>query len=159
MPAHKKPVKQHILEGTFRPSRHAQLAGTFETLTIPPACPKSIISKKARAAWADIIPRLTESGRLAPEDLPGLEIAFRALGLSAVLMDTIEDLDAINDTSKIRMLSSVAHQNASLFVDILARFGFSTKGRENIIQTLAVKNAREEKSLIDELLDSDEEGN
>lgn len=143
MPAHKKPVAQHVLEGTYRPGRHAAKAGKFDTLDKAPPCPASVISKKAIAAWAIIIPKLTESGRIAAEDVPGLELAFRAYGLAHVILDEVQDLDAIQDTSKLRMLSSVANSYISQFVDIMARFGFSTKGREAILGTLAaVKDAK-----------------
>lgn len=151
MPAHRKPVSQHVLEGTYRPSRHAAQAGMFNTLTEAPPCPSSIISKKAKAAWAQIIPELTKSGRIAAEDLAGLELAFRAYGLAHGILDEIQTLDALNETSKLRMLSSVANSYTSQFVDIMARFGFSTKGREAILATFAVSREKEEPPLAERM--------
>lgn len=148
MPAHRKSVAQHIEEGTFHSTRHKKwVKQAVEPLHEPPECPKSVISKKAKAAWAQIIPKLTESGRIAPEDLPSLELAFRSLGIAHALYDTVEGLDAVNDAAKLKSLSGVANQNAGLFSDIMGKFGITPKAREGLIQTLAMNQEAQKTDL------------
>ena len=137
MPRHAKSVEQHILEGTYRAGRHGKKTGGFATLEKAPPCPASIISKKAIAAWDTILPILASSGRLAPEDITGLELAFRNLGMAIAVADTLQELDPVNDASKFRMLASTMDRMNGFFIDVLSRFGFSSKGREALSQTFA----------------------
>lgn len=147
MPAHKKPIQQHILEGTFRKDRHGENIGGFETLTKAPPCPPSIISKKAIAAWNEIVPILASSGRLAPEDIPGLELAFRNLGFGIAIADTLQDMDPVEKASQFRMLASTMDRMNGFFIDVLSRFGFSSKGREALAQTFATANVKKKVPL------------
>ena len=137
MPRHKKPIEQHLAEGTFRTSRQGSLVGGFPVLDKAPPCPAGITDRRARAAWDTILPQLAGSSRLAPEDLPGLEMAFRTLARVHGLEDALEKLEPAQDASKYRMLSSVMSNQAAFFIDVLSRFGFSSKGREALAQTLA----------------------
>lgn len=142
MPAHRKPTQQHVLEGTFRKDRHGAIAGSFETLTKAPPCPPSIVSKKAIAAWNEIVPILASSGRLAPEDIPGLELAFRNLAFGIAIADTLQEMDPVAQASKFRMLASTMDRMNGFFIDVLSRFGFSSKGREALAQTFATAKAK-----------------
>jgi phage terminase small subunit len=153
MPAKKKPIEELIEKGTYRKARHrGRIEGLdVQILTKPPELPSTITSKKAKAAWEQIVPRLTESGRIAAEDLPSLELAFRAFQIAHALLDTMGEVDPIQETGKMRMLSSIANSNANVFTEILLKFGVTPKGREGIIETLAKDATKKKPSLIDQL--------
>lgn len=155
MPRHKKTIEEHLNAGTFRGSRHAKIKGGFDTLDTAPPCPPSIISEKAIKAWNCILPILANSGRLASEDLPGLELAFRNLGMAIAIADTIQELDPIKDASKFRMLASTMDRMSGFFIDVLSRFGFSSKGRENLAMTAAQHKVEKEPSLLEKLTSED----
>lgn len=151
MPRKTKPIEEHIRSGTFRGSRHAKIAGGFETLKKAPPCPDSIISEKAIAAWNQIIPILAESGRLAPEDLPGLELAFRNLAMAIAISDTLLTMDPIVEASKFRMLASTMDRMEGFFIDVLTRFGFSSKGREALAMTAAQHKVETKPSVAEKM--------
>ena len=151
MPRRPDPLKQHVARGTYRKDRHGKIAGAFDPLTEAPPCPDSIISKKAKAAWNTIMPILTSSGRLAPEDLPGLELAFRDLGVAIALQDEIEQLDAVQEASTLRALSAVCNQRQASYLAIMKDFGLSPRGREAILLTMQKDAAEKRPTIMDEI--------
>lgn len=153
----RKPVEEHLKARTFRKDRHGKLAGGFETLDKAPPCPKRITSQRARAAWDQIMPILAESGRLAPEDLPGLEIAFDSLGMGISISERLLEMDPVTEASKYRMLASTMDRMQGFFIDVLSRFGFTSKGREALAMTAALHKVDTRPSAAELMVMGDDE--
>jgi len=154
MPARRKPVNELVDD------RHDRVIPRIKlnTLTDPPSCPDTLTELKARELWDEICRILTESGRLAAEDIQTLELAFLSLQNAIRLQRVLNEINPIDEANKYKTISGTLRAEASFYSDIMLRFGVTPRGRESIAATLAKAQSRQQKSLAEKMMEGDGEG-
>jgi hypothetical protein len=130
----------------------------LNTLTAPPPCPNTLIEPKARELWCEMCQILTDSGRLAAEDIQTLELAFLSLQNAIRLQRALNEIDPIDEANKYKTISGTLRAEASFYSDIMLRFGVTPRGRESIAATLAKAQSGQQKSLAEKMMEGDGEG-
>lgn len=125
------------LEGTYRKDRHsARDEGEIaDLLPAPPPCPEVIKTAYVRAAWDFAIPPLVYTKRIAPEDMPIIETAFRALDDAERWHTRLVDFDP--DDPRFASYSGAVKNYRQQFVDIMRRFGCTSQDRLTLLDVVA----------------------
>lgn len=154
MPRHKDAITDHIKRGTYRPDRHLSAENPLgiTLLKQAPPVPDSLTDcDLAREMWEVIMPRLAESGRLAPEDLPLIE---QALLQAKILTKLNSLLEADQDDPLILIkLADARSRVIRMLSTILEPFGVTSIGRQKLAATLAAMNSQTRRRAIEELTD------
>lgn len=70
----RKPIADHLAEGTYRPDRHGDVAGPFRATSGRPPMPRGL-SEREKTAWRTITADLERHGILFRLDAPLIEAA------------------------------------------------------------------------------------
>lgn len=157
MPRHPMPKKNADLlklEGTYRKDRHAARDESAMTtlLDAPPSPPASLKTDHARQAWAVAIPPLVYTHRVAPEDMPIIETAFRALDdaeryhIASLLMEP--------DDPRITSYGSLIKNNRQQFIDTMRKFGATSQDRLALLDVMA--GVKKKASLTEQMTGGDD---
>lgn len=121
----KKPVAQHVADGTYRPSVHGPKPE--ELPTVPAARPSEPkLDAAARTAWNELV-GLVE-GRLRPEDGPQLEQCAVWLAKWRLIVASLDK--AKPGTLPFTRLVSAASTASKNFDRIAKKFGLAPLDRE-----------------------------
>ena len=154
MPARRKPTADLIDDRRGRVVPRIKL----NTLSDPPPCPDTLTEPKARELWCEMCQILTDSGRLAAEDIQTLELAFLSLQNAIRLQRALEEVDPADEANKYKTISGILRAEASFYSDTMLRFGVTPRGRESIASTLAKAQSGQQKSLAEKMMEGDGEG-
>ena len=154
MPARRKPTTDLVDDRRGRVVPRIKL----NTLTDPPPCPDALTEPKARELWGEMCHILTDSGRLAAEDIQTMELAFLSLQNAIRLQRALNEIDPVVEASKYKTISGTLRAEASFYSDTMLRFGVTPRGRESIAATLAKAQSGQQKSLAEKMMGGDGEG-
>ena len=154
MPARRKPTTDLVDDRRGRVVPRIKL----NTLIAPPPCPETLTEPKACELWGEMCQILTESGRLAAEDIQTLELAFLSLQNAIRLQRALNEIDPVVEASKYKTISGTLRAEASFYSDTMLRFGITPRGRESIAATLAKAQSGQQKSLAEKMMEGDGEG-
>jgi len=142
------------LEGTFRKDRHSARdeAEMTTLLTTPPECPVTLTTEYAQAAWRVAIPPLVYTHRIAPEDLPLIEIAFRALDDSERWHERLAGFEP--DDPRFASYAGAIKNYRQQFVDIMRRFGATSQDRLTLLDVMA--GVQKKRSLAERMTEGDD---
>lgn len=153
MPRHKKNADILKLEGGYRKDRHANRDehAVATIINDVPACPASITHKSVIAIWELVMPELVHTGRVAQEDIPELEIAFRAL-------QDIYQLREVQDKfrggqlllEQYSRIMTIIHKREERFIQIMGLYGISSQKRLDLLGA-GYMAAKAKKSLAEKM--------
>jgi len=154
MPRHKDAVTDHVKRGTYRADRHLSAENPLGIALLREAPPVPETLKDCALAvqmWNDVIPRLSESGRLAPEDVTLIEQALLQAKILTKLNSMLEQEQ--EDPLVLIKIADARSRVIRMLSDILQPFGVTALGRQRLAATLAAMNAKEKRRAIEELID------
>lgn len=152
MPRHPMPKKNSDLlklEGAYRKDRHSNRdeAAITTLLANPPAPPATLKTDHARDAWNTCIPPLVYTHRIAPEDMPIIETAFRALDGAERYETAILLMEP--DDHRVSIYASLVKNYRQQFVDIMRRFGATSQDRLTLLDVMA--GVKKKQSLAEKM--------
>ena len=150
------------LEGGYRKDRHENRNESAITtmLTVPPPCPATIKTEYVRQAWQVTVPPLVYTNRIGAEDVPILEVAFRALDGAEifqsrldVMLERIDNIESGEEVpppyAAILQLAGMVKNYRQQFVDIMRRFGATSQDRLTLLAVMA--GVKKEQGLAEKM--------
>ena len=138
MPPPRKPLEQHLAEGTFRRDRHR---GPDEMRPRGEPEPSDSLSDAARSHWSLVVPDLIARGVVAKCDEPALNLLCETL---ALCWEAATHLQA-NPRDKDARIAYSNHLDR--FMKLSADFGLSPRARTAVPTRLPESDAKREEFL------------
>jgi len=159
MPRHKDSVIDHVKKGTFQRCRHVTKDNAMNIAVVSkaPDVPESLRDcALAVRIWNGVIPELVDQKLISPQDLPVLEQALHNCRVIEILDTMLPVAISEGDVAQVIKISDGRLRQVRMLVDLLAKFGVTARGRQDLSTLLTVMNAEAESDDLEDLLDPDD---